>query len=147
MPRILLLAAMSLTCIACLSNSAWAKADASAEQIISEKFITVVVKPNGNVIIGRDSLNMDQLADELQRRLWKGYMGTGKMYDGIKLSFEGEVLMGIRNSAMDAIEKAQKKVLTEVCLEKHKKLFENLSTRQQAKIKRQFPVLFQESYQ
>jgi hypothetical protein len=53
----------------------------------------------------------------------------------------------VKNSAMDAIQKAQKKVLTEVCLEKHKKLFESLSIRQQEKIRRQFPVLFQESFQ
>jgi biopolymer transport protein ExbD len=147
MPRILLLAVMSLSCIACYSNSHWRGTKTSIDKVFPDKLIIVVVNPDGNVFIGRDTLSIDKLADELQRRLWKGYLGTGKMYDGIKLQLEGEVLMGVKNSAMDAIQKAQKKVLTEVCLEKHKKLFESLSIRQQEKIRRQFPVLFQESFQ
>jgi hypothetical protein len=33
--------------------------------------------------------------------------------------------------------------LKELCLEKHKKLFEDINGRQQEKIRKQFPVLFQ----
>ena len=118
-----------------------------AEKIFPDKSITIIVNEKGNALIGRDTLAIDQVAAELQKRLWKSYMGTGKMYGAIHLQFSGEVLMGVRGAAMDAIKLAQKNVLTEVCLQLHKKLFENLSSRQQEKIQKQFPVLFQSNYQ
>jgi hypothetical protein len=116
------------------------------EKIFPEKSITIIVNEKGNALIGRDTLPMDQLAAELQKRLWKSYLGTGKMYKAIHLQFTGEVLMGVRSSAMDAIKQAQKNALIEICLQLHKKLFEDLSSRQQKKIQKQFPVLFQSTY-
>jgi len=55
--------------------------------------------------------------------------------------------MGTRSAAMDAIKSAQQKALTEVCLEKHKKRFDDLNENQRNKIKKQFPVLFQQTFQ
>lgn len=110
------------------------------------KLIRIVVNEKGYALIGRDTLTANDLSPELQRRLWKSYMGTGKMYDSIKLEFEGEVLMGTKGAAMDAIKEAQEKALKEICLEKHKKLFDALSEGQKNKIRKQFPVLFQTNY-
>ena len=108
------------------------------------KIITIRVFPDGKLFMDRDTLRSETLSPVLRQRLWKSYMGTGKMYDSIHVSFEGEVLMGVRGSVLDAIKDAQLKTLTQLCLEKYRKEFANISVRQQNKLKNQFPVLFQE---
>ena len=108
------------------------------------KVITITVNGSGNVFMGKDTLTTDILAAELKERLWKSYLGNGRMYDQIELVLQGEVLMGVKGAALDAIKEAQGKALKELCIEKYKKPFENLSAAQQKKVKRQFPVLFQE---
>jgi hypothetical protein len=110
----------------------------------TDKIISISVNANGKAIIGRDTLDMDQLSAEIQERLWKGYMGTGKMYDKIIIQSANDVDTTKKNSAIAAVQKAQKNVLTELCLEKHKKLFEALSSGQQERIRKKFPVLFQQ---
>src|SRR5258705_3361783 len=107
-----------------------------------DKIITIVINTNGDVFIGRDTLQVSQLAGEIQERLWKSYLGASKMYNAIKIVFIGDVLMKIRDAAFDAIKLAQKKALTAISLEKHKRLFENCSSREQRKIRKQLPVLF-----
>lgn len=111
-----------------------------------QKIITVTVNEQGSVFIGKDTLTLEQLTDELQKRLWKSYMGTDKMYDAIHLEFKGEVRENIIASVKKAILEAQQKALTDICLQKYKKLFEDLSSNQQEKIRKQFPVLFQKDY-
>ena len=108
------------------------------------KYINIVVKPNGTVLVGNDTLQIDKVAAEVQQRLWKSYLGTGKMYDGISIVMDGEVLMGVRGSALDAIRQGQEKALTELCVSKYEKEYKDLSPSQQDKLKRKFPVLFQE---
>jgi hypothetical protein len=108
------------------------------------KYLTVIVNPDGNVNIGRDTIYVDKLGAEIQQRLWKSWLGTGKMYDGIKVTLNGEVLMGIRGAALDAIQDGQHKALAELCIEKYKKDYDQLSASQQQKLRRNFPVLFQE---
>ncbi|HMU46765.1 MAG TPA: hypothetical protein PKC72_10380 [Chitinophagaceae bacterium] len=114
--------------------------------ITQEKIITIVATADGMVYIGNDSMTTEELTKELKTRFWKSYLGSGKLYDRIKLSFEGEVLMGTRGAVMDAIAEGQKLALKDICLEKHKKLFEDLSAKQQAKLKKQFPILFQTDF-
>ena len=116
------------------------------ETIRPEKIITITLLPGGHAVMGLDTLDLDGLSKELQKRLFKSYMGTGKMYDAIKLEYPGDVLMGSRDAAKDAIHKAQLNALKQLCLEKHKKYFEDINSRQQDKIKRQFPVLFQTNF-
>ena len=113
----------------------------------SEKIIAITVNEKGQAFIGRDTLSLEELSPEVQKRLWKSYMGTGKMYDAIHLQFTGEVASGIKKSALDAIQLAQKNALTEICLEKYKKVFDKLSSRQQKRIEKQFPVLFISNYE
>jgi len=44
------------------------------------------------------------------------------------------------------IQEGQRKALTQVCLQKYKNLFERIDSKKQAKLKKQFPVLFQTHY-
>jgi biopolymer transport protein ExbD len=120
---------------------------ASASHAQKEKNIVIRVVANGTIYMDRDTLVSDMLAKTLRERLWKSYTGTGKMYSSVRLVFDGEVLMGTKAAVMDAIKDAQQKALTELSLQKHKKTFESLSPRQQSKIKKQFPVLFQEQFE
>jgi hypothetical protein len=123
-----------------------AKAGNHIMNFFPKKVITVTVDEKGYVFIGKDTLTSMELPDELQRRLWKSYMGTDKMYDAIHLDFKGEVSMNTKESVKKAILEGQKKALTDICLQKHKKLFDALNSRQQRKIRKQFPVLFQQNY-
>ncbi len=108
------------------------------------KILTITVHPDGNVSIGKDTVYIDDLAKEVKERLWKSYLGTGKMYDLIKVKFAGEVLMGVKGSSLDAIKEGQDKALRELCIQKYKKPWDKLNSTQKAKVKKQFPVLFQE---
>lgn len=117
------------------------------QTISPQKIITISVNEKGWVMIGRDTLTIDQIPDELQKRLWKSYLGTGKMYDAIHLEFSGQPSAVIQKTTRDAIKEAQGKALTDICLQKHEKRFDDLSSRQQQKIKKHFPVLFQTSYE
>lgn len=123
------------------------KAAGNIQKINPQKIITVSVNEKGWVMIGRDTLTIDQLTDELQKRLWKSYLGTGKMFDAIHLEFTGQPPTVIQKSARDAINEAQRKALIDISVQKHEKRFENLSSRQRKKIKKQFPVLFQNNYE
>lgn len=108
------------------------------------KVITFQVHPDGLIVAGRDTLNTDNLADYLKERLWKGYLGTGKMVDSIGIVMQGEVLMGVRGAVLDAIRLGQENALKELCLQQYKSYFENLSAARQQKIRKKFPVLFQQ---
>src|SRR5262249_36290974 len=108
------------------------------------KIITIRTIPNGTVYMDQDTLNSGTLAKTLQQRLWKSYTSTGKMYNSIHIIFDGEVLMGTRGAVLDAIKEGQQKALTELCLQKYKKEYTNLSDRQKSKLNKQYPVLFQE---
>jgi hypothetical protein len=108
------------------------------------KIINLTVNPDGSVIMGRDTLSAETLAAALKERLWKSYLGNGKMYDSIQVTFNGEVLMGVRGATLDAIKLAQTNALKEVCLQKYEQVFDNLPANKQEKLRKQFPVLFQE---
>ena len=122
------------------------KAAAAAPDFSKKRIIAISVNETGIAFIGKDTLTMDMLTVELQKRLWKSFMGTGKMYEVIHLQFTGQAPEPVKGAAIDAIKKAQKNALTEVCLQKHKKLYDTLSGGQQRKIKKQFPALFQSDY-
>jgi hypothetical protein len=108
------------------------------------KIIDVTIFPDGRALVGKDTFQVDGLAKEIQTRLWKSYLGTGKMYSAIRIHFNGEVLMGVRSAALDAIKEGQDKALTDLCIQKHEKNYDQLSRAEQQKLKRKFPVLFQE---
>ena len=112
-----------------------------------EKILLVQVDEIGMIKIGRDTLGSDQLARYIQERLFKSYMGTGKMYDKIKLAkIDGQVPDMVMEVVLNEIKTGQQRSLKELCLQKYKDFFDNISERQQAKLKKQFPVLFQTHY-
>jgi len=118
----------------------------NANNSFAEKIITVKVNTSGIVTIGRDTVGSDDIAAYIRERLFKSYTGTGKMYDAIRLIIDGEPQAVVMEVVLKEIAKGQKKALTELCIEKYKKVFEDISPRQQAKLKKNFKVLFQESF-
>jgi len=119
---------------------------ASAAIPLAEKLITVKVNTAGVISVGRDTITSDDLAMYIRERLFKSYTGTGKMYDGIKLVKDGEPQNVVFEIVLKEIAIGQKKALNELCLEKYKRVFEDISGRQQEKLKKNFPVLFQKDY-
>jgi hypothetical protein len=109
-----------------------------------EKILTVVVDSHGYNLMGRDTLTNDKLESEIKERLWKSYLGTGKMYDRIDLQMRGDVAPSVKTAAIEAIKKGQDKALAEYCVLKHKNSFDKLSAKDQEKIRQHYPVLFQQ---
>jgi hypothetical protein len=96
--------------------------------------------------MGVDTLELNELAGVLQDRLFKSYSGTGKMPSSIKLEFSGAVAAHLRSSVTTEIKKAQENALSDLSLHLHKKKYDGLTSKQQEKIKRKFPVLFQSDF-
>lgn len=119
---------------------------AIAGDILFQKTVTIHVNEKGQVTIDRVTMYTDDLAKEVQQRLWRSYMSTGKMVSAINLSFDEAVSGETRNEVLFSIKTAQEKTLTVLSLHKHKKRFENISSSKQEKIRKQFPVLFQREY-
>jgi hypothetical protein len=137
-----------ILCFACiLAAGIAAKAAFLPAPSEIKKGLTIVVSEKGYALLGKDTFEVDQMALELTKRLWKSYTGTGKMYAAIHVQYNGQVNDMDKGLVLKEIQTAQKNALTEVCLQTHKKLFDDLSDRQQRKIQRQFPVLFQTSFQ
>lgn len=135
--RILLLCFFTIPCIPSIAGN-------STGDLQPLKSITITIEPGGRVFMGPDTIYVADLAPDLQERLWKSWLSTGKMYERIDINFRGEVLMGVKSATLDAIKDAQNKTLTAVCLQKYKLSYENLSAKQKSRLKKQFPVLFQE---
>ena len=119
------------------------KAEIIPAKDLPEKIITIIVDENGTVFMGVDTLEINELANVLQDRLFKSYAGTGKMPASLKLQSAPE---NLRNSVIAEIKKAQQNALSDLCLHLHKKKYESLTSKQQGKIKRKFPVLFQTDF-
>lgn len=112
-----------------------------------EKVLLVRVDEIGNITVGRDTVGSDQLARYIQERLFKSYMGTGQMYDKIKFERkDAGVPDAVTEVVISEIKSGQGKALQELCLQKFRKTFETIDTKKQARLKKQFPVLFQTTY-
>lgn len=112
-----------------------------------DKVLLVKVDDIGLILVGRDTVGSDQLARYVQERLFKSYMGTGQMHDMIR--FE-KTAAGIPEEVADVvireIKNGQEKALQGLCLQKYRKTFEMLDAKKQARLKKQFPVLFQDNF-
>jgi hypothetical protein len=108
-----------------------------------QQVLNIIVKDDGNAYLGRDTIHIDDLSKELQARFWKSFMGTGKLQSAFTLTFSGNVLTGLKEVALNAIQSAQKNALNSICLEKFKQVYGNLTEQRKQKIEKQFPVLFQ----
>ncbi|MEP6700264.1 MAG: hypothetical protein ABJA85_03075 [Bacteroidota bacterium] len=113
----------------------------------AEKILLVRVDEIGAITVNGDTVGSNILARYIQERLFKSYLGTGQMHARIKLEkVTADVTDLITEAIASEIKEAQKRALTEVCLEKYRKTFLSLEKRQQDKLKKLFPVLFQTDY-
>jgi hypothetical protein len=113
----------------------------------AEKVLLVKVDEIGLVSVGRDNVGADNLARYIQERLFKSYMGTGQMHDKIRLEkTDAEVPEPVMEVVIAEIKLGQRRALTDLCLQKFSKTFEELDRKKQGRLKKQFPVLFQETF-
>jgi hypothetical protein len=113
----------------------------------ADKIISIVINTKEEIFIDGVRIdNMDHLPQQIQQRLWRSYMGNGKMPDHIRIYFENDISISLRSAVFGAVKEAQEKTLKVLCLEKYKKRFENTSSKQQNKLKKKFPVLFQQTF-
>ena len=122
--------------------------DHPAEKITKEKILRVAVDDIGIISIGNDTISSDDLARYIQERLFKSYMGTGRMHSKIKLvRLNKNVSETVVQVVLKEIRSGQNRALTELCIQKYKDRYENLDPRRQQKLKKIFPVLFQAKFQ
>lgn len=119
---------------------------AMADKSPSPKVLSISLSKYNQVFMGRDTLAVSDLAKEIKNRLWKSYLGTGKMYDAIAFNAETGSTDESKDAVIKAIKEGLQMALKDICLEKHKQYFENLSVQKQEKTRKQFPVLFQDDF-
>ena len=106
--------------------------------------LEVKVHESGTITVGRDTINSDDLARYIQTRLFKSYLGTGQMPVGIFVTKVNEnVPAVVMEVVVKEVQEGQKKALTELCLEKYKRLYESIDKKKKSRLQKQFPVLFQ----
>ena len=115
---------------------------------VAEKILLITVNETGNIKVNGDPVGSDFLASYIQERLFKSYLGTGKMHDGIKLiKLSDNVPDIVAEVVINEIKEGQRKALVQVSLLRYNKLFDSLDTKKQEKMQKLFPVLFQTDYQ
>jgi hypothetical protein len=113
----------------------------------AEKILLVQVTEIGVITVNRDTIGSDNLAIYIQERLFKSYLGTGKMHSRIKLQkATSNVPDMVTEVIVKEIKDAQRRALIELSLQKYNRTFDNLEERRKDKLKKMFPVLFQESF-
>lgn len=113
-----------------------------------EKILLVTVDETGNIKVNQDPVGSDALANYIQERLYKSYIGTGKMHGSIKLmKLSIKVPDMVTQVVTNEIKDGQKKALVQVCLLRYNKLFDSLDKKKQEKMLKLFPVLFQTDFQ
>lgn len=115
---------------------------------VAEKILLITVNETGIIKVNGDPVGSDFLASYIQERLFKSYLGTGKMHSGIKLvKFNNQVPDMVTEVVTNEIKEGQRKALVQVCLLRYNKLFNSLETKKKEKMQKLFPVLFQTDYQ
>ena len=115
---------------------------------VDEKILLVTVNETGFIKVNGDPVGSDFLASYIQERLFKSYLGTGKMHSGIKLvKLSDNVPDLVAEVVTNEIKEGQRKALVQVCLLRYNKLFDSLDTKKKEKMQKLFPVLFQTNYQ
>lgn len=115
--------------------------------VVADKILLVQVNEIGIITVNNDTVGSDLLARYIQERLFKSYLGTGKMYSRIILHKADDNVPDIVTAVViKEIKDAQQKALTEVSLQKYNRSFNSLEERRKEKIKKLFPVLFQDTF-
>lgn len=119
----------------------------AGEKNSAEKILLVQIDDIGIISVNRDTISSDILARYIQERLFKSYLGTGKMHSRIKLEKMNENVPDMVTAVIvNEIKDGQKRALTEVSLQKYRRTYDGLEKKQQEKLKKLFPVLFQENF-
>ena len=119
----------------------------TARKMPPEKILHLKINEKGTVSFGRDSVYKENLAGYIQERLFNSYISTGKMYSSIKLEKSTiDVPDSVLLLAAREIQEGQKRALKDFCLDKYKKLYENIDPKDKEKIQKKFPVLFLKEY-
>lgn len=112
-----------------------------------DKVLIVILENTGIVKIGRDTVAVDNIAKYVQERLFKSFLGTGKMHDRILFAkekgMEDEMAVQV---VIKEIKEGQNRALRQICAEKFRKQYDDLDQGRQKKLQKQFPVLFQTDY-
>lgn len=111
-----------------------------------EKTVTIKVLANQETFIDGVKIGFWELGIELNKRLWRSFVGNSKMPASILVVYEGEVTDEWKTATLKGVREGQQRTLVMLSLFKYKKKFEDISSPKKEKIKRQFPVLFQENY-
>lgn len=112
-----------------------------------EKVLLVQVESSGLIRVGRDTVGIDNIARYIQDRLFKSYMGTGLMQDRIRLEkSDPDIPDLVLEVVLNEIKSGQQRALRELCMQKYRKYFEVLDKKKQAKLRKQYPVLFQSNF-
>lgn len=127
-----------------LSTRTWA--ENSFTLSCYHEIIVVSVQSETEVVIGKDTFDMEGLAHEIQERYWRNYLGTGKISIELKVQYNTTASTNEEKTVTAAILNGLQNALTELCLQLHRKTFAELSERQQGKIKKRFPSLFQQKF-
>src|SRR5688500_4522700 len=80
-----------------------------ANQFPFQKTVAIHVNEKGEVMIDQAKYFTDDLAREVQQRLWRSYMTSGKMVQSIHLSFDVSVSEELKNEVLFSIKTAQEK--------------------------------------
>ena len=120
----------------------------TARKMPPEKILHLKINEKGTVSFGRDSVYKENLAGYVQERLFNSYISTGKMYTRIKLEkINTDVPDSVVQVVAKHIQEGQKRALKDYCLDKYKKLYDNIDKKDQDKVQKKFPVLFQTDFQ
>jgi hypothetical protein len=123
-----------------LFMTSWAR-----QENAPEKVLTVKVNDFGLITVAGDTVSAEHVARYVQERLFKSYMGTGHMYDRIQLEkLYGGASGEVMEMLIKEIKGGQLKALQQLCLQKFNKTYDMLDSKKQARLKKQFPVLFQD---
>ena len=113
----------------------------------ADKVITVRIEESGIILVGRDTVTTENLSRYIQERLFKSYLGTGKMHNRISFSKGSENIPAlVTDIVIKEIKEGQQRALRQLCAEKYKKQYERLTSHQQWKLQKLYPVLFQTDY-
>lgn len=117
----------------------------ATNRLQGEKILQVTITESGIITVGRDTVDSENLARYIQERLFKSYLGTGRMYDRIILSQQTESTPDmVTDVVIREIRQGQQRALTQVSLQKYRNTFDKLDDKKKSKLKKMFPILFQE---
>ncbi|MBL0334886.1 MAG: hypothetical protein IPP73_06100 [Chitinophagaceae bacterium] len=133
-----------LTCCILLITAPTIPVAAAHSPII--KTVTVKVLADQQCFIDGYKVNFWELGTELHKRIWRTFMGNDKMPDNVLVVYEGDVNDETKSATLKSVKEAQQRTLTMYALFKYKKKYEDLADNKKEKIKKLFPILFQQDF-